>query len=598
MSKKNMINLVGKKGSPHSFLAEQIILIELLLDSPNKDLIFTRLTEEVFYLPQHRQIYQIAQELYFEGATINLTTIADRLSDLGILDSIGGNSFLLNLVNQAIPSGDLEKYVVILLDKYLRRSLIDVGVRIGLLGYESNSSIENLFDQAEQLLFTITHNKPKFGLAHASEVLLETFVELEKKYTYGSLSGLPSGFFDLDLLTQGFQKSDLIIIAGRPSMGKTSFALNLARNIAEGQPFPVTIFSLEMSRQQIMYRFLAIESQIVNSRLRSGDVTPEEWNLISKAINYLASLKIYLDDTPNSSLSEIRAKLTRLKSSHGQIGVVIIDYLQLLNENSYKNNRVQELSRITRNLKILAREFDTPVIALSQLSRNVESRTNKRPLLSDLRESGCLVGSSKIYFPFNQNSIALDRLSAGPNMPIFTKPSKGSQLWASYIRSIYNTGKQQTYLLKLTGNYFLQLTSGHKLLTNKGWVKLKNLQRNILIATVDQFNFPKGNKVFWNKNLVFMSILSINLGSSLKVYDLWIPTTGNFVCNNIIVHNSIEQDADLVLMLYREGYYFPSVENNNITEVIIAKQRNGPIGTINLIFDPKLASFSNFVLID
>lgn len=593
-----MKHLIEKNSSPHSFLAEQAILTQLLLDSSHKDLIFTRLTTEVFYLYEHKQIYKIAEQLHSEGATINLTTISDRLSDTGVLDSIGGNVFLVDLVNQVIPNGDVEKYIVILLDKYLRRSLIDVGAHIGLLAYESNLSIEALFDQAEQLLFGITHNKPKFGLIHASEVLLETFVELEKKYTHGSLSGLSSGFFDLDLLTQGFQKSDLIIIAGRPSMGKTAFALNLARNMSEVQPFPVTIFSLEMSRQQIMYRFLSVESQIVNSRLRSGNITPNEWNLISKAIGYLASLKIYLDDTPNSSLTDIRAKLSRLRSTHGQIGAVIIDYLQLINETSYKNNRVQELSRITRNLKILAREFDTPIIALSQLSRNVESRTNKRPLLSDLRESGCLAGGSTVYVPLSRSSVALNKTNKQDNIIVLGNPSASGKLSPTYIKKMFSTGKQQTYLLSLVGNYSLQLTYSHKLLTNKGWVRLKNIQSTTLVGVLDKFNFAKHKTAIWNKNLSFVAILSIKLKSYLKVYDASVPGTGNFACNDIMVHNSIEQDADVVLMLYREGYYSPSAIENNVTEVIIAKQRNGPIGTINLIFDTKLVSFSNFVLLE
>lgn len=200
---------------------------------------------------------------------------------------------------------------------------------------------------------------------------------MERRSEEGQLAGIPSGFFDLDLLTQGFQKSDLIIIAGRPSMGKTAFALNMARNVADSQDYPVVVFSLEMSRSQIIYRFLSTESGISNSKLRSGSINPNEWKSVSKAIASLSDLNIYLDDKSDITISDIRIKLSGLRSRFGHIGLVIIDYLQLISDLQSKDSRVQELSRITRNLKLLAKEFNVPMIVLSQLSRSVEARTNK-----------------------------------------------------------------------------------------------------------------------------------------------------------------------------------------------------------------------------
>lgn len=600
-----MQHSLEKKSRPHSIFAEQIILTELLLDTFNKELIFTRLIPDVFYIPEHKHIYQASLTLYSQGSIINLTTISEVLENLSLLEVIGGTEFLVELVNKIIPTGNIEPYLVLLLDKYLRRSLINVGSKIGLLSYESSYSIETLFDQAEQLLFSVTHSKPKFGLLPASEVLLETFVELEQKYIHGSLSGVSSGFFDLDLLTQGFQKSDLIIIAGRPSMGKTAFALNLARNIAEFQLFPVTIFSLEMSRQQIMYRFLSIESQIINSRLKAGNINPNEWNLVSKAISYLASLKIYVDDTPSSSVLDIRAKLTRLKSTSGQIGAVIIDYLQLITDSAYQNNRVQELSRITRNLKILAREFDTPVIVLSQLSRNVETRNNKRPLLSDLRESGCLSGRNKVYLPNIRKSKSVNYLRGFQSLQVIGKSVKNYSWNFSKTKKIFFTGVKTLFNISLLNSYNLSLTLSHKIFTNKGWVKLQNLKKWDLVCVFDRFNvrkiiFKSNSNVYSIYNSVsFNCIMDLHLNSVEKAYDAWIPELGNFLCNDILVHNSIEQDADVVLMIYRENYYVVSdAKKDNVTEIIIAKQRNGPIGTINLVFDNKLASFSNLVLLD
>lgn len=601
---KIMENLVPKKPCPHSVLAEQIILADILLKNDNHDLIFNKLEPEVFYFSNHKYIYQASTLLYSENREISLTSVADTLTDMSLLESIGGSSFLVDLVNQLIPSENIESYIVLLLDKHLRRSLIDVGLQISRLGYNTSSSLEVLFDQSEQLLASLTHVKPTFGLLSSSEVLLETFVELETKYKKGNLSGIPSGFFDLDNLTQGFQKSDLIIIAGRPSMGKTAFALNLARNISEVQTSPVSIFSLEMSRQQIIYRFLSVEAQITNSRLKSGNINSEEWKFVSNAIEYLATLKIYLDDSPSNSLGDIRSKLTRLKSSQGQIGAVIIDYLQLISDGILKEtNRVQELSRITRNLKIMAREFDTPVIVLSQLSRNVENRVNKRPLLSDLRESGCLGGNAKLYSTQLQKSISLRSFSTQKASRVLGKSSSSNFISYSYIKKVFSTGYKRLYLLVLLGKYKLNLTSSHKLLTTKGWVPLHSLQLNSLVATLDRFNlskvpFAKVDRLLLAKNISFNCVLDVKPLKKQKVYDAWGPNLGNFVSNDILVHNSIEQDADVVLMLYRDNYYSSMPQENGTTEVIIAKQRNGPIGTINLIFDPKLVSFSNFVLLD
>ena len=598
------MEVLGEKNPyPHSVLAEQIILTEILINSYYHEVIFNRLENDVFYLFEHKHIYKASKNLYFQGRDINLTTVADMLTDMKLLESIGGSKFLVNLVNQIIPIGSIETYIVLLLDKYLRRSLVEVGGRISRLGYDTSFSVESLFDQSERILSSLTHTKQTFGLLSSSEVLLETFVELEKKHTSGSLAGISSGFFDLDNLTQGFQKSDLIIIAGRPSMGKTAFALNIAKNISAVQQYPVSIFSLEMSRQQIIYRFLSVQSQIINSRLRSGDINPEEWKVVSKAIEYLATLKIYLDDTPSNSLGDIRSKLTRLKSSQGEIGAVIIDYLQLITESSYKDNRVQELSQITRNLKILAREFDTPVIVLSQLSRNVESRINKRPLLSDLRESGCLSGDTQLYLPSLGRSMTLENLRKKTVLPVLGKVTGGVFTSCNSIKKVFSTGRKQVYVLSLSGNYLLRLTSSHKVLTTQGWFKIKYLNFSSLVASFDRFNFSKLFShtlitAFSFRSISFNCIIAIKLSYTCQVYDAWGPKLGNFIANDVVVHNSIEQDADVVLMLYRDNYYLPALNENNTTEVIIAKQRNGPIGTINLIFDPKLVSFSNFILME
>ncbi|HEY9597558.1 MAG TPA: replicative DNA helicase, partial [Cyanophyceae cyanobacterium] len=321
------------------------------------------------------------------------------------------------------------------------RQLIQSGNEIVQLGYETSIELETVLDQAEQKIFGLTQKRPQQGLVSIADTLSKAFQEIETRNQGAVLPGISSDFYDLDAMTGGFQRSDLIIVAGRPSMGKTSFALGIARNVAE--EFPVAIFSLEMSKEQLVQRILAGEAEIESNYLRTGRIAASQWEQLTYAMGILANLPIYIDDTPNQTVNQMRSQVRRLQAEQGkQLGLVLIDYLQLMEGNS--DNRVQELSRITRGLKGLARELNVPVIALSQLSRGVEARTNKRPMMSDLRESG-----------------------------------------------------------------------------------------------------------------------------------------------------SIEQDSDLIIMLYRDEYYQPDTPDRGIAEVIITKHRNGPTGVVKLLFDPQFTRFRN-----
>jgi replicative DNA helicase len=346
-------------------------------------------------------------------------------------------------VDRTVSAANIDQYATLVMDKYTRRTLIQVGGEIAQLGYDTTTPLENVLDQSEQKLFGITQVRPQGGLTATADILIDTFSEIEQRSLGVVLPGVPCGFYDLDAMTQGFQRSDLIIAAGRPSMGKTSFVLNMARNIAALQKLPVAIYSLEMSKLQLVYRLLSSEVEMESSRLRTGRIAQNEWEKLGHAISVLSQMPIFIDDTPNISVTEMRSKCRRLQAEQGgALGLILIDYLQLMEGGS--DNRVQELSKITRSLKGLARELNAPIIALSQLSRGVESRTNKRPMMSDLRESG-----------------------------------------------------------------------------------------------------------------------------------------------------SIEQDADLIMMLYREEYYEPDTPDRGIAEVIITKHRNGPTGTVKLLFEPQFTRFRN-----
>nr|BDA99073.1 DNA replication helicase [Rhodomonas sp. NIES-2332] len=604
-------SLSKNKKIPHNLTIEKTILAEILFNKDNLSLIFYKIRKEFFYLQNHQYIFEASKQIYEEQIEINIDTIADRLNVLGYLESIGGVEELVNIVNLSTPVNDIETYIVLIIDKYIRRQIIHGVHRIENLVYKSFDSIETLFDEAERILFSITQEKPSNNLLLTSEVLLETFVDLENRSIESKYSGIKSGFFDLDEITQGFQRSDLIIIAGRPSMGKTAFALNIARNVSEIQDSPVIIFSLEMSRQQLVYRFLSRESQVMHSKLRTGNINKKEWYSVSQAINLLASLKIYLDDSPNLSLNIIRNKVNSLQLKYGDIGMIVLDYLQLLNDPSNKDSRVQELSRLTRGLKILAKEFDTPFIVLSQLSRSVESRVNKRPLLSDLRESGCITGDMQIYLPYKNLYSSIRKIITHYTASLLISKLNKRQTTIPFptttsFRRAYYTGVKFTYEVEILNNNKLKITAGHKLLTLKGWIPTNQLSYHDLVGILDLTNFLKIPTITKNDqpinlrclpNIAFICLMSIKVMGNNHCYDLWIPVTNCYIINNSLVHNSIEQDADLVLMLYRDSYYDNDSDDieDNLTEIIITKHRNGPIGTIHMLFEPRTLTFDNFI---
>jgi len=428
---------------PQNIDAEEGILGGILLDPEAITRIADLLRPEAFYLSAHQEIYRTALILQSQGSPTDLMSITTWLKDRGLLDKIGGQSKLVQLVDRTVSAVNIDQYAALVMDKYMRRQLIQVGNQITHLGHETSSPLEQVLDQAEQKLFSVTQDRPQNGLMATSDILTHTFADIESRSLGMVLPGLSCGFYDLDAMTQGFQRSDLIIVAGRPSMGKTSFTMNIARNIAAFHKLPVAIFSLEMSKEQLVQRLLASEARMESGRLRAGRVSQQEWEPLGHAISTLSQLPVFIDDTPNISMTELRSKARRLQAEQGGVlGLILLDYLQLMDGGS--DNRVQELSRITRSLKGLSRELSVPVIALSQLSRGVESRTNKRPMMADLRESG-----------------------------------------------------------------------------------------------------------------------------------------------------AIEQDADLIMMLYRDEYYNPDTPDRGIAEVILTKHRNGPTGTVKLLFEAQFTQFRN-----
>jgi replicative DNA helicase len=390
-SNSNNKQVLIDKYLPHNFLAEKMILSCLLINSEAIEITLKTISIDVFYFKNHQEIYKVIIFMYKNNVPIDILTLITFLQDNGLLQKIGGVKVLIELLSQIPNLVYLEDYLRLVKDKYIRRSLIKLGYEIINSSYITSISLETILNDLENKLFNLTNEIKIQKLSNSAELMNNIFFELKTKSLNPKLSGVTSGFYDLDSLTQGFQKSDLIIIAGRPSMGKTAFSLNIASNLIKNEKLPVLFFSLEMSKEQIMYRLLSMETNINQMRLKSGKLYQNDWIKLNKMIKIISKFPLFIDDTFDLSIQDIRSKIKTILFEQNEIGLVIIDYIQLMQNTKLKNeNRVQELSQITRSLKMIAREFEIPIIGLSQLSRNVENRIDKKPILSDLRDSGSI----------------------------------------------------------------------------------------------------------------------------------------------------------------------------------------------------------------
>lgn len=430
---------------PQQIEAEQAVLGAMLISEDAVGEALEILEPDDFYRAAHQSIYRAMREVYEAGQPVDVITVASSLRTRDdALESVGGAEYLADLAGAMPTALHVVQYAQIVREKALLRRIIAAASQIAEAGYSQESPATDVLADAEKVILELSQYQKTRDFTHISDVLETTFERIEQLYASdGNITGVPTGYSELDRMTSGFQKSDLIIVAARPSVGKTAFALNVAQNVAVRSGLPVAIFSLEMSKDQLVQRMLCAEAYIDGHKLRNGTLEDEDWPKLSMGVSTLSNSPIYIDDSPGITVPEMRSKLRRLKLEHG-LGFVVIDYLQLIHgRRSSGENRQQEISEISRSLKQLARELEVPIVALAQLSRSVEQRQDKRPMLSDIRESG-----------------------------------------------------------------------------------------------------------------------------------------------------SIEQDADIVAFLYRDDYYDPETDKQNIIEIIIAKQRNGPTGKIELVF---LKNYNKFV---
>lgn len=430
---------------PQNVEAEQAVLGAIFLEPSSLTVTSEIIIPEDFYRSSHQKIFNVMLKLNDEGKAVDLITVTEELAATKSLEEVGGVTYLSELAGSVPTAANIEYYARIVEEKSLLRRLIRTATNIAQEGYNREDEVAELLDEAEKDIMKVAQRKNSGSFQNIKDVLVRAYDNIEELANRkGDVTGIPTGFAELDRMTAGFQRNDLIIVAARPSVGKTAFALNIAQNVATKTDETVAIFSLEMGAEQLVMRMICAEGNINAQNLRTGALTDEDWRKLTMAMGSLSNAGIYIDDTPGVRIGDIRAKCRRLKQEHG-LGMILIDYLQLIQGNGRSGeNRQQEVSEISRSLKALARELEVPVIALSQLSRGVEQRQDKRPMMSDIRESG-----------------------------------------------------------------------------------------------------------------------------------------------------SIEQDADIVAFLYRDDYYDKETENKNIIEIIIAKQRNGPVGTVSLAFVKEYNKFVN-----
>ena len=376
---------------PHDIEAEQAIIGSMLTD---KDAIIEAvevLQEQDFYREDNKIIYSAILNLYNRAEPIDIITLKSELKSMGKFEAVGGLEYIVQLPDKVPTTSNVEQYIKIVEEKSMLRALIKTADELITLGYDPTQEVEQVIDTAEKKIFQVMQKKNQKGYSSIKDILVDTFTQLEQLYNQKeSITGVPTGFVDLDYRTSGLHNSDLILVAARPAMGKSAFALNIATNAAVRAKVPVAIFSLEMSKEQMTNRILCSEAMVDSAKVRTGKIDDDEWAKLAATSGELSEAGIYIDDTPGISIMEIRAKCRKMKLEKN-IGLVVIDYLQLVQGSNKKGgSREQEIAEISRSLKILAKEIDVPVIALSQLSRAPEQRIDHRPMLSDLRESGSI----------------------------------------------------------------------------------------------------------------------------------------------------------------------------------------------------------------
>ncbi len=633
------------KTTPANVEAEQAVLGSLLIDPDAMVKVSTTLRDVDFYREPHQWIFSALLALHEKREPADFVTLVDELERQDQLEEIGGPAYITQLINSTPTAIYVDHYARIVERTATLRRLIGAANQIAELAYDESHEVDEVVDRAESIIFGVSESRIHRDLTPVARVLDEVVDQIDfLARNQNRLMGVPTGFVLLDKMLGGFQKSDLIIVAGRPGMGKSSLGLSIAQNAARRYDARVAVFSLEMSSEQVVQRLLSIETAIDSHRLRMGQIDEEEWPILVEAANTLAGTSIFIDDTPGASVLEIRTKARRLYAESG-IDLIVVDYMQLMSGGgggSRGENRQQEISFISRSLKGLARELNVPVIALSQLSRAVETRANNKPVLSDLRESGCLSGDTLVYLPELGMSYPIRDLARRKAFQIAALDQAQEDLVSAKVSNAFCTGVKQVFRITTEEGRTIRATANHKFLSKRGWKRLDKLRVGKQIAVTDgnalRSVYPRSYASFRTfddlrvgpaaqtvgptgrqHNVAFDTtspamiindasrgteeggmrwdqVASIQADGVEEVYDLTVPDYHNFTANEFIVHNSIEQDADVVIFVYREDYYNEESEQQNIADLMVAKHRHGTTGTVSLYFRKELTQFRDLEL--
>jgi replicative DNA helicase len=468
---------------PHDIAAEQCVLGGMLLSKDAISDVLEVIRPHDYYRPAHQLVHEVVLDLYGRGEPADAVTVAAELTKRGDLTRVGGAPYLHTLIASVPTAANAGYYARIVRERAILRRLVEVGTRIVQLGYSGDGDADELLDRAEAEIYGVSDRRVSEDYHPLSEIMPGALDEIEAIGSRGgALTGVPTGFSDLDALTNGLHPGQMVVIAARPALGKSTLALDLARAAAVKHGLPCVIFSLEMGRNEITMRLLSAEARVPLHSMRTGQMSDEDWTRLARRMSEVVEAPLYIDDSPNMTMMEIRAKCRRLKQRH-DLKLVIIDYLQLMSSPKRVENRQQEVSEMSRSLKLLAKELDVPVIAVAQLNRGPEQRTDKKPLLSDLRESGCLTGATRILRADTGSEVTLGELlaSGARNVPVWSLDER-LHLVSRVLTRAFPSGVKEVFQVRLRSGREVQATANHPFLTYDGWLPLGELHPGTRVA--------------------------------------------------------------------------------------------------------------------
>ena len=643
---------------PHNLEAEESLLGSMMLSREALTAaVEARIEHRDFYKPAHGVIFDAAFALHSRGEPVDPVTVAEELRRADKLEALGGKATLLRIQASTPASANASYYAQIVSELAMLRRLIETASDIQQMAYGLEDDVDETIDRAETMIFEVAERRVADSLVHLYPALEQTMDQLAHLYDRDTgIIGVPTGYHDLDDLLLGLQPSTLSIVAARPGQGKTSFALGAALHCALVARKPVLFFSMEMGHLELTKRLLAAEALIDSRKLSTGRLNEHEWPKLNQAVGRLAEAPFFIDDNPHCTVMEMRAKGRRTKARYGDLGLIVVDYLQLMTSTRRVESRQVEVSELSRGLKILARELECPVVCLSQLNRQLEYRQDKRPMLADLRESGCLTADTELTLADGSvTTMGALHASRARDVAILTL-DEHLRLVPGVMTHVFASGRKPVFELVLASGRSVRASANHPFLTLDGWVQVADLRAGARIASlragldlepardtipaavwdyierkgllvmgmrahdlIDRLAAEEGghHRVYAqgvsrglmrrlacelpdpflsdlaSSDVLWDEVVAVVPQGEELVYDATVPGTHNFVANGIVAHNSIEQDADIVVFIYRDEYYNPESESRGMAEIIVAKHRNGPVGSTRLAFLEQYTKFAN-----